>query len=311
MESSEKLTKRLSILRELRTVTGTMRGLSAVNIRHFEKAALSVSEHDAVVDLGFQALAIAAREALPRLTTSIQSSQRIVILFGTDHGLCGRFNERVVDHGLACEFFESFKSGQTHNQQLDTPQKSGSCRLLIVGHVLAELCAMHKLDVFKVFSLPGSVEGIPDLVRKLIIDIDMYDRENKNIQIDILHTRTEKDTGIAVAQTSLLPIKRYTRTKSNEWPTHNLPAITLPPETLLASLIREHIFIGLYRSCAESQAAEYLSRLNSMQAACQNIDDQISNVDHRLRRHRQANITNELLDTVSGYETIMAQNKRL
>ena len=132
-------------------------------------------------------------------------------------------------------------------------------------------------------------------------------QDHPSIQIELFHHRAVKDAGIEVAHTSLLPINRFRTITSNSWPTHNLPGITLPTEKLLASLIREHIFIGLYRSCAESCAAEHLSRLTSMQAACQNIDEQISDVDRRLRQNRQAAITSELLDTVAGYDAIVGR----
>ena len=69
------------------------------------------------------------------------------------------------------------------------------------------------------------------------------------------------------------------------------------------------MFVCAFRACAESQASEHGSRLLAMQAAEKNLDRRIDEVTAEHRRARQANITAELLDVVSGYEALSVDNR--
>jgi len=304
MDSNDRLNRRLSILKELRTVTGTMRGLSAVNGRHFANAARAVSEHDTIVDMGFKALALNSSSDLMQTKTTVRQQAHLIILFGTDHRLCGRFNERVVEQARDYAF-SSANNTTTLKALLDPDNNTGAGRLLVAGHIASEICASADLTPHATMLLPGVVDNIPDLVRDLILRIDSWMRDFPDTEIDVFHHRAVEESGIEVVHTQLLPMRRVSIAASANWPSYNLPAISVTPHTLLAALIREHLFVGLYRSCAESQAAEHMSRLASMQAACRNIDEQISDVGRELRKYRQAAITSELLDTVAGYESIV------
>ena len=68
--------------------------------------------------------------------------------------------------------------------------------------------------------------------------------------------------------------------------------------------IRQVLFLTLYRALVESLAAENASRLAAMRAAEQNIDDRLEELGNEFNRRRQAAITMELLDIISGFEAI-------
>jgi F-type H+-transporting ATPase subunit gamma len=79
---------------------------------------------------------------------------------------------------------------------------------------------------------------------------------------------------------------------------------TMERGELLRSLAHEYLFISVYRSVAESQAAENTARLASMQGAERNIEDRITELTADYNRTRQMTITEELLDIVSGFEAL-------
>lgn len=72
----------------------------------------------------------------------------------------------------------------------------------------------------------------------------------------------------------------------------------------LRSLIREYLFISLFRACAESLASENASRLAAMQRAEKNIDELLESLHGSFHRLRQSSIDEELFDVVSGYEAL-------
>ena len=70
------------------------------------------------------------------------------------------------------------------------------------------------------------------------------------------------------------------------------------------ALVREYLFVSLFRSCAESLASENASRLASMQRAEKNIDELLEDLNRTFHRLRQSDIDEELFDVVSGFETM-------
>jgi len=77
---------------------------------------------------------------------------------------------------------------------------------------------------------------------------------------------------------------------------------------LLSKLIHQYLFVSLFRACAESQASEHASRLSAMKSAQRNLDDRLNEVSMQFRHARQTEITAELLDIVSGFETIVGRH---
>ena len=76
------------------------------------------------------------------------------------------------------------------------------------------------------------------------------------------------------------------------------------PEQLLSALVRQYLFISLYRACAESLASENASRLVAMRGAERNIGDKIEELTRLFHQQRQMAVTEELLDIVVGFEAL-------
>ena len=77
----------------------------------------------------------------------------------------------------------------------------------------------------------------------------------------------------------------------------------------LRALIREYLFISLFRACAESLASENASRLAAMQRAEKNIDELLEDLNRTFHRLRQSGIDEELFDVVSGFEALSGKGR--
>ncbi len=78
------------------------------------------------------------------------------------------------------------------------------------------------------------------------------------------------------------------------------------PAESLSALIREYLFVSIFRACAESLASENASRLAAMQRAEKNIEDLLGDLHGTFHRLRQSSIDEELFDVVSGFEALSA-----
>jgi F-type H+-transporting ATPase subunit gamma len=104
----------------------------------------------------------------------------------------------------------------------------------------------------------------------------------------------------------LLPIdpEWLRNVRSEPWESRRLPIYTMDWNRLLSALLHQHFFIALYRAFIESLASENASRLASMQAAEQNIEDRLAELTNRYHHLRQSAITDELLDIAAGYRAM-------
>ena len=75
-------------------------------------------------------------------------------------------------------------------------------------------------------------------------------------------------------------------------------------EPTLFALIREYLFVSLFKACAESLASENASRLSAMQRAEKNIEDLLYDLHNTFNSLRQSSIDEELFDVVSGFEAL-------
>ncbi len=109
----------------------------------------------------------------------------------------------------------------------------------------------------------------------------------------------------------LLPLDESWRHNLAErpWPTGNLSEVMGGGTATLRALIREYLFVSLFKACAESLASENASRLAAMQRADKNIDELLEELNRTFHRLRQSGIDEELFDVISGFEVLTAEGK--
>jgi F-type H+-transporting ATPase subunit gamma len=72
----------------------------------------------------------------------------------------------------------------------------------------------------------------------------------------------------------------------------------------IRALVREYLFVSLFKACAESLASENASRLAAMQRAEKNIGERLQDLTRTFNHVRQSAIDEELFDVVSGFEAL-------
>jgi len=126
----------------------------------------------------------------------------------------------------------------------------------------------------------------------------------------IFYNSSQKKTGFEPIYQQLLPLnQKWEKDIALKiWPTNKLPEVIGGLESTLFSLVREYLFVSLYRACSESLVSENTSRLNAMQRAEKNIDELLNELNNTYHRLRQSSIDEELFDVVSGFETLRKNN---
>lgn len=290
MQTVEALRRKIGSAEELLAVVKTMKALAAVNIRHYERAVASLMEYDRTVEMGLHIVLRAqnGRRVTARSATG-QQGQLGALIFGSDQGLCGQFNERIVNYAV--------------NEMSLMPDTQPGHRLLAVGERAAGLLSEAGEAVTAVFNVPSGLAGITPTVQDLLLTIEEW-RQLGMDEIVLFHNRPLSGSTYYPQMVRLLPVDLHwlRSLQAAPWESRVLPMFSMPWDDLFSRLVRHHMFVALYRACAESLASEDTSRLVSMQTAERNIEERLAELNQRYHHLRQNNITAELLDIVSGFE---------
>jgi F-type H+-transporting ATPase subunit gamma len=298
LESPESLQRRIKTLAELQTIVRTMKALSAVSIRQYDAAVTSLAQYYRTVELGLQVVMRDTFEFPADPAHTSGSSMRAAVVFGTDHGLCGHFNEDIAAFAA-----ERMARAAGARDQL---------RLLAVGARVAADLAQSGYAADSELAVPGSAEHIAATVQRIVSTIDEW-RSTANVRfVYLLHNRQSNAGGYEPVAIELLPVnlRQFQPLEAKPWPSRRLPTYTMAQEQLLAALLRQYFFVSIFRACAQSQASEHASRLAAMQGAEKHLDQKREEIQGHIRRLRQETITTELLEVVSGYDIVMNEPGR-
>jgi len=291
MEAIEALKRTIHVTAEMQSLVKTMKVLAGLNIRVYERAAHAVAEYNRTIERGLEiALRNLPETALPPRHAPGRKIGAVV--FGSDQGMCGQLNDVVVAHALrALARLAVRREDQT---TLAVGQKAAA-QLEDSGQVVEAT-----LDV------PGSTGGIAATVHEVLLRIEEWHSQREIGMVVLFYCRPHSGTLYRPRGIRLLPvdIEWIRGLQAKHWPSRVLPAYTMETEQLFHSLIREYLFVSLFRAFAESLASENASRLASMQVAERNIEDRLKDLSAEFRQSRQSSITSELLDIVSAFEAL-------
>ncbi|UZP68801.1 F0F1 ATP synthase subunit gamma [Desulfovibrio mangrovi] len=289
MQGLQALSKRIHTATELLGVVKTMKSLAAVNIRHFEQAARSLEEYAAVVEMGWHVF-LRGQGASQRFPVS---GTAVVLAVGSDQGMCGQFNEVVLERTL---------------EEGRLLRDSGlSVVLWGVGERIRLGLEDAGFPPAQTFPLPGTLSGVNAVVGGIVQHMAEHVPESSAHRLHVVFNAPAGGQGYAVCHERVLPLDREwgQRVLDRKWPGRCLPQRGASAPVLFAGLFEQHLFVSLYGAVARSLAAENAARLSSMQAAEKNIMEMLDELHAAFRDARQSAITGELLDITAGFEALM------
>ena len=327
-DTTASLRHKLKSAGDLQAVVRTMKSLAASSINQYEQSVRALGDYARTVELGlgvcFRGMGHA--EALIGDAKGADSGVLGAVVFGSDQGLVGQFNDLVADHAVKTLV------GLTDSQRDQSPSQ---LRVWAVGERVQARLADAGLPLAGLFNLPSSVAGIAPLVGEILVAIEADEGFRRALpSLHLIYNRPSQAAAYAPVDQRLLPLDEPWRRSLAEapWPTNNLPEViggatgadigadigantgggngadpggeaggdTRTPR----ALIREYLFVSLFRACAESLASENASRLAAMQRADKNIEDLLETLNGDFHRLRQSGIDAELFDVIAGFKAL-------
>ncbi|MBX3146849.1 MAG: F0F1 ATP synthase subunit gamma [Gemmatimonadales bacterium] len=291
MQTYERIRRRLETAEDLRSIVRTMKALATVSIRQYEVAAAALEEYAQNVDYGLQILLHTRPGAVGEIAGDEAVHRAGAIVFGSDQGLCGAFNERIAAYFL--------DQHQARRAEARGPVLAVGAR---IGARLADGGAQPEATL----SLPASAALIGALVEELLARIDGWRTAGSTDGIRVYFNRPYSGAIFRPTVRTVLPFERarLEALAAEPWRPRALPMAAGDWTSLFTSVVRQYLFVTLCRAAAESLASEHASRRAAMHAAERNVDDRLLVLRGEFHLHRQSSITTELLDIVSGYQVL-------
>ena len=289
-ETTASLRKKIDSASDLQSVVRTMKSLAASSIGQYERSVAALAEYFRTVEIGLGAAFRAASGSEIFLMPEGRRTEEIrAVVFGSDQGLVGDFNETVSEYTI-----ETLKN------------ETKRVRIWSVGERVHSQLKDAGFEMEALFAVPGSAKAIITLVGEILQSALRGENPADGGEFYLFYNSPLSGAGYAPERKRILPLDREWIRRITEitWPSKSLPEILDRGDTTFGGLLREYFFVSIFRACAESLASENASRLSAMERADRNIDDLLEDLGRSYHRLRQSGIDEELFDVLAGYEVM-------
>lgn len=288
------LRRKIEGAKDLRSVVRTMKAVAASSIGQYEDSVRALADYYQSVELGLGACLRAETQVISFAEEKRRSHPIDAVVFGSDQGLVGQFNDIVADFAL---------------QKLsELPEES---RIWAVGERVHARLVDSRLPVLALFKLPTSVKGIAPLVGQILVESQTRHNKDEATELYLFYNRPRSAADYSPVTQRLLPLDKewLHRLIGQPWPSGKYSQVFGDGTTTLRALINEYLFVSIFRACAESLASENASRLAAMQRADQNIDELLKGFNGTFHRLRKDGIDEELFDVIAAFDSIQEESR--
>ena len=282
------LRRRIRSVKNTQQITSAMKMVSAAKLRRAQDRVIAARPYASLMrDMLGSILAQLPEDSAVfehELLQRREEKRIAILLISADKGLCGAFNSNVA------RFATRFLSENPDNE----------ITLQCVGRRGRDFFRRKRVPITRewinLFAKPIEFSQAKETAADLMQNFS----EKKTDVIYLLHNEFKSALAQTVVFRRLLPIQPDEGDQS--------AAVDYiyeqPPEALFETLLPRYIEINVYQAMLESAAAEHAARMTAMDAATRNAGEMIDKLTLHLNRVRQASITKELIEVVSGAEAL-------
>lgn len=284
------LRKRIQGAKDLKSVIRTLKAIAVASITPYERAMSSLREYDQIVKLGLASNIRRILNPFKEKNISAKIIKSGAIIFGTDQGMVGQFNEHVTN--LTIQNYRNVRLSTT---------------IWAIGEHIKNNLEDEGISIAGYFETPVSVTGITALIAELLKVIEKWRGDSDQVELLVFNNRHREKNNYEPIKKRILPLDSswLQSILETNWPNRKIPEALPDGDTVLTALIREYIFVSLYLACAESLSAESACRFAAMQNAETSVIDLIKEMTLKYNHGRQAAIDEELADLVNGFVVLI------
>ena len=294
MPSLKDLRGRINSVKSTRKITSAMKMVAASKLRRAQAAAEAASPYAERMSAMLSRLAanVAGTPGAPRLLVGTGRDQvHLVIAMTADRGLAGAFNSGV--------------GRQARNLVRRLLAEGKTVKILAVGRKGRDYLRREFADSMSGDLALGGRKTIEFTAAKDVADrvLEMYERGEFDVAT-IVYNRFKSVIAQIPTELQIIPLPIPEQTEDTTQGARAIYEFEPDEETILLRLLPQNLAIQIYRAMLESNAGFYGAQMTSMDNATRNAGDMINRLTQNYNRTRQANITRELIEIISGAEAL-------
>ena len=292
MANLKELKNRISSVKSTQKITKAMKMVAAAKLRHAEEAANAARPYAERMDSMMAALAsgMVGRDDAPKLLAGTGSDQRQLIIAATgERGLCGGFNNSIAK--AVSQKVDRLTAAGKDVKILCVGKKGRDALKRKYGHLiigLVDLSGSKRIGFHDAQPIAQRVLGMFDAGEFDVCTI-FYSK--------FVSVMTQEVQGLQIIPAS---VPEGAATETNDIVYEYEP----DEEEILAELLPRNLSVQVFRALLENSASEQGARMTAMENATRNAGDMIEKLTLQYNRERQAAITSELIEIISGAEAL-------
>ena len=286
MASLKSIKKRIVSVKNTRQITKAMKMVSAAKLRRAQENVVAARPYAKKLGEVLQSLAANLEGDIHPLLEKREAKKLLLIVLTSDRGLCGGFNSNL------CKAADRFIK-----EKKDTFEQIS---IMTVGRKGYEFLKS-RYTIYKNFA---NVLAKPNYQTAAMLAQEVIDGfvAEEYDQVELLYNsfRTVMTQDITFEQ--MLPVAQEESVDSDETPAEFIyePSVS----DLLAEILPKNIEVQIFKAMLETVAGEHGARMTAMDSASKNANEMIGKLTLQYNRARQAAITTELMEIISGSESI-------
>ena len=290
MPSLKDLKNRITSVKNTQQITKTMKMVAAAKVRRARTSCEAARPYAEKLEGVLANLAAGQTSGGPELLTGRENVKTVrLVLFGSDRGLCAGFNANLAKLAVS-----HIKEHQAAGKKVEIVCVGRKVRDLLKS-TYGDLIIQTVEDVAKDLDYTTAEE----IGRSLTADF----KAGKCDEVAMVYNRFVSMMTQDPTPQSLIPFKAAAGAdKESAAPA----SVEYEPEeeAILATLLPKNLNVQIFRALLESAASEHAARMTAMDNATRNAGEMIKKLSLKYNRTRQANITTELTEIISGAEAL-------
>jgi len=278
------LRRRVRSIKNTQQITKAMKMVSAAKLRRAQDRILSARPFALKMLEVLNSLATRADPKAHPLLVEREPQRVEVMVITADKGLAGAFNANILKEAMS--FLEK--------------ENAGALELQVVGRKARDFFRRRDfairseyVDIFRDLTYEHCREVAGPIMKRYM--------EGSLDAVYVIYNQFKNVMQQDVVAERLLPLEKL----RFERPEEQFDYIYEPTaKEILAELLPTHVEYQVWRALLESAAAEHAARMTAMDSATKNASELIDHLTLTMNRVRQASITNEILEVVSGVEAL-------
>lgn len=284
MATLRDIRRRIGSVRNTKQITRAMKVVAASRLRRSQERIFNARPYARQMLAMLESVAARLEQQQHPLLARRPERKILLVVITADRGLCGAFNANVL------------RASQNYIRE------KGSDKVLLVtvgrkgrDHFRRRPVRIgaEYVNIFRQLEFSHA----KDLAAKII---DLYTSEQVDA-VDLVYNEFKSTMVQNVKLERYLPIEPRAAAAGEYYADYIYEE---PPAEILQALLPRYVEVQVFRALLESQAAENAARMTAMDAATNNADDLIESLRLKLNRLRQAGITKEIIEVVSGAQAL-------